>query len=940
MLKRVALLAIVAVFGAASPRPASADDAQRAETYLAEAVKSLQAGNPSKAAIELRLAVQTDPKNATAHYELGRVQLTLGNDASAEQELRNAVALGTAPEKIAGALAQAMMRLGKNQQLLDEIAPGERPDEDEINVRLARAEAFMALHRYEEARQSFAQVEAMTARVGVAQLGVARAIASAGQLEEAIAYLTRVLDANPSFANGWVLLGQLHRGQGDNAAARANFDTAINLEPLQDAARIERAILFIATGDAQSAGPDLAVVLKRHPKDPRASYLRAVIHAEQQDYRAARRDLQGIAGAFEGYPPAYYLMATVDFAEGQFGQAEGEINRFLHHRPNDEAGTALLVALLLRRNNLLRSIEVLTAALAVHPQSVKLLGLLTDVYLKNNQPKDAALTLDRIAASAPADVNVLARVAAERFRIGGPEAAIGDLESVVALAPDSSRAALLLVLTELQANRIDAAIAAATAMRARLPDDPLADNLLGTLALRQDDAAAARGHFEAALRIKPDFTPAQLNLGQVLLLDNRYAEARAVFDSVVAREPGNATALMALAAISFAERDTGAGIARLQQARDKNPTAVAPRLRLVEAFIGLKRPHDAGLVADELSRLAPNDAQAAAAIGDTRLAAGDMPAAIKARRRAVELSDSGAAYLKLAQTYVAARDIPAARTAFERAVDRAPQDERIAQEFVRFAIATDGVVPALTYLTGLSTSQPSKATPSKAVAEKTVPDKAAIDLLKAETLSAAGKPGEALAVLKTVAAKIDAVPALVTRLARDQFAVDPAIAVATLTDWLKTHANPDVQFELGGMLIAGKRYDEAISLHEAFVAAHPGNALALNNLAWLYETKHDGRALALAERAHELAPQNIEIIDTLAWLLEKNGDYARALALLGPVAANPAAPPAMRYHLAVAFARSGQGLDARRILEPLLAAGTPFEGREDAAQLIKDIPAR
>jgi tetratricopeptide (TPR) repeat protein len=180
----------------------------------------------------------------------------------------------------------------------------------------------------------------------------------------------------------------------------------------------------------------------------------------------------------------------------------------------------------------------------------------------------------------------------------------------------------------------------------------------------------------------------------------------------------------------------------------------------------------------------------------------------------------------------------------------------------------------------------------------------------------------------------------VARLARAQASVDPGLAIATLSGWLKTHASPDVQFELGGMLIAGQRYDEAIALHEALIADNPRNALALNNLAWLYQRKQDGRALALAKRAHELAPQSVEIVDTLAWLVEKSGDDQRALTLLTPFADDPAASPAMRYHLAVALARAGRGADARRILEPLLAAGTPFEGREDAALLVKDIPAR
>jgi putative PEP-CTERM system TPR-repeat lipoprotein len=930
MLKTIVLLATVAVICSSFPRSAGADDPQRARSYLAEAMKSLQAGNPAKAAIDLRLAVQNDPKNAAAHYELGRVQLGLGNDASAEQELRSATTLGTDPDKAAGALALAMMRLGKNQQLIDEIAPGERSSEIEIDVRLARGEAFIALNRFEEGRQSFVQAQALpgqisTAQLGVAQLGVARAMASDGHVEEAAAYLRQVLERNSNFTDGWVLLGQIDRAQGDNEAARVDFDSAIRLAPEHEAARIERAILFVAIGTPESAGADLAAVLKRRPKDPRANYLQAMIHTAQRDYRAARIDLQRIEGNFEGYPPAYYLMAIVDLAEAQFGQAETDINRFLQHRPNDEAGTALLVTLLLRRNNLPRSIEILTAALAAHPKSIRLLGLLADSYLKSNQPQEAAQTLDRIAASAPADANVLARVAAERFRIGGPDAAIGELESVVALVPDSSRAALLLVLTELQANRIGGAIAAATAMRSRMPDDPLADNLLGTMALRQGDVAAARAYFEAALRIKPDFTPAQLNLGQILLLDNYFAEARAVLEAVLAHDAGNMAALMALATISFAEQDTVGGIAQLRRARDKNPSAIAPRLRLVETLVSLKRPRDAAPIADELSRLAPNDPRAAAAIGDARLAAGDTQGAIQAHRHLVELSDSGPAQLKLAQTYVAAHDIPAARSAFERAVERAPKDERIAREFVRFAVATDDVAPALTYLDGLSSGRP---------------DKVALELLKAETLSAAGRSSEALPLLRAIVDKVDAEPALVIRLARAEFASDSDLAIATLTNWLKTHPAPDVQFELGGMLMESKRYDDAIALYEAFIVAHPGNALALNNLAWLYEMKHDGRALALAERAHDLAPQNIEIIDTLAWLLERSGDNPRALALLGPVANDPAASPAMRYHLAVAFARSGHGPDARRILEPLLAAGTPFEGREDAARLITQIPAR
>ena len=214
-----------------------------------------------------------------------------------------------------------------------------------------------------------------------------------------------------------------------------------------------------------------------------------------------------------------------------------------------------------------------------------------------------------------------------------------------------------------------------------------------------------------------------------------------------------------------------------------------------------------------------------------------------------------------------------------------------------------------------------------------------IGVVREETVAAATAVADAFArngvrILEITFTTPDAVD-LMAALAK-RYAQEVTIAAGTVRS---PNDAAIVHRRLGNVDQAIANYERALPLARA-THDRTLEAIVLNNLAWLYQLKQDGRALALAERAHELAPQNLEITDTLAWLVEKSGDNARALALLAPFAGDPAASPAMLYHLAVALARSGNGPDARRILEPLLAAGTQFEGREEAVLLIKDIPAR
>ena len=922
---RLRSLLCAATLTVAFASAARAADPNQAETYLAEAAKSLRQNDLKTAAIQLRNAVQSDPDNGTAHYELGTVTLQLGDLGAAETQLRAALEHGYDRAKIAAPLAETLLRLGRDQPLLDEIPAGDRPAELEARVRVARGYALLNLHRLDDARQSFEEAAAMAAKPVPAQLGLARALGAAGDTAHAAGILKTALASDPKFVDGWVYLGQLRRAGGDLSGARASFDKALALSPGNGPARLEHASLLIALDDLTAAEAEIATILADNPQDPLGNYLQALAYANRQNYRAAEISLQKMRGGLYAYSPAIYLLAEINLAQDQLAQADDNATRYLARVPNDEAGIALFATVLLRRDNLPRAIAFLKGAIGANPNSLRLLGLLGEAYVRDGQKDAAAAILDRFAALAPRKGDVMAQLAALRLRAGQADAALGDLETAAALAPTSVQTGLLLVLTYLDAGRVDDARQAAETLRGSVPDDPLPENLLGAIALRAGSTAAARAHFEAALKIRPDFLPAETNLGQLLLAERDIPGSRRIFDAILARDAGNAVALKGEADLSLLDGKPQDAAAWLEKARSADATALEPRLRLVEAYISLAAPKKAAAVAGEIEKLAPDEPRALSAIGAARLANNEIPAAIDAFSRLVKATpESSGAQLQLARAHYAARDDDAARAALERAAALAPGDAAIEQQLTRFAIETASVPRELAYLAGLAGGKP---------------DDPVYDRLAGNLALAAGDAAGAAARFAAGLAKRPDDATLVAKLAEAEGRSDPARAAQILADWLAAHPDaPALRLALADRLLSLKRYDEAAAAYEAVLRAEPDNLAATNNLAWLYALKKDKRALGLAEAAYRREPGNPAIVDTLAWVLVRNGENARGLTLLESAAAAPDAPPEMRYHLAVALKNAGRVGEARRTLAALVATGRTFDGRAGAEALLKALP--
>ena len=164
------------------------------------------------------------------------------------------------------------------------------------------------------------------------------------------------------------------------------------------------------------------------------------------------------------------------------------------------------------------------------------------------------------------------------------------------------------------------------------------------------------------------------------------------------------------------------------------------------------------------------------------------------------------------------------------------------------------------------------------------------------------------------------------------------IAETLLNDWLTRHPNDTVvRSYAASLLMKQGRNAEAIKAYEEIVRLGPSNHQALNNLAVLYQRERDKRALMTAEQALKLSPEHPGIQDTLGWILVEQGQTARGFALLSKAVSGASDNPSIRYHYAVALARTGQTALAKSELERVLAEARDFPERGAAEIMLKQM---
>ncbi len=896
------------------------------DEYLKQAEDSLEKNKIQTAIINLKNALQQDPKNIQARYLLGKTYVRLGNGAGAEKELKVAQNLGLSSSQLVVPLGKAYLLQGKLKELLEELKP--EPDFSNplrAEVFVLKAQAHVMLGDLDDASHLLNRALEKAPKLLTALLVKARVAIRQGDLALSQQLVDQVLAQQSDNIEAWLIAGEIARLKDDFVAARKNYDKALALEPSNIPALLGQASVNLALEDFQAALQSAEQIQQRSPQNPLAHYMRGmVLYKQGGQTKAAEQALLKVLSVAPEHLPSHQILGSIYFADGRFEQARTSLEKVLNVSPNNLAVRKLLASTWLKLGRPESAIPILEKILPVNEKDPQLLALLGGAYMQNKDTVRGTEYLERAVAQSPENAVIQTQLALGRLASGKITEAVDALETAVQLGQDVFQADVLLILTHLRSKEFNKALDKARQLSLKLPDSAIPENLAGAAYAGLEDLTAARERFEAALKIQPDFVPAVMNLAKLDQAEGNVKSAKARFEQIVKQHKGHVKAIFALADIAAQEGNRTEADKWLNQVREQNVGDLQVGTLLVRYWIGRGDFTKAVDIALDMKKQHPENFAALRAYGLAQLAAGQKNNALETFNSLVKYyPDVAGAHTHLGKAYLAAGDFTLAGRHLNKAVGLDDKFVPAQQALAQLAVQNGDLDKAMRIAKKLQKQQPARAVGYQLEGDLQMYNKNFSVAAKVYASGFAKAPNGVLAVKHFQAEK--------------KYKAKKADKTLLL-EWLKQSPH-----DVGARMVLAQAYSEAakkqqaISEYEKILELHPRHVTTLNNLAWLFYEVGNKDAMSYGQKAQKLAPDNPAVNDTYGWLLLQDGKPKQGLKYLQK--AYEVAPDVaeIQFHYAVALERSGQAQKAREELEMLLGKHSDFPQAAEARALLSKV---
>ncbi len=861
---------------------------------LKRAQESFQDGQYDKARIDYLNVLRSNPSNATAVLRLGQIWSEEGAPLRASPFLIRAEELAPHDVENRLRLARIYRAFGKTAEAKKEALEVLRQEPANANALLELAESARSP---EDVRATATAVEKFPEKtlpayyLATANLALRRQDSAAAQTA-----LHQALAADPKSIAAHLALGSLYLSKKDMSAADQEFKTAAQLAPVRDPARIAYAQYLMKTDRKDAAAKLLSDLTRQAP------------------------DLL----------PAWTLLAQISLSDKKYDEALANLGNVIS-RDGDNLDARLAQGMVfLAKGDTQKAIDTLEHLDKVYADAAPVGFQLAQAYLKNKNIPKATATLERIVRANPTYPEAVLLWAQLNLQTGHAPVAVSALEQFLQKRPDFRLAQLLLANAYQAAGRLDDAITAIQKQIVLSPNSAEAYAFLGTVQQQQKKLDDARKSYEKAAELAPnELGPVNLLLGLDLLQKN-YAAASQRAKEQLDRNPNSAAAHYMKGRVEAVQKNWGAAEAALKKAVELDPKLTAAYDLLLSVY----------------------------------LAADDFPAALNELEAALKKNPKNQNALTLAAlVYEKSKEYAKARDAYERLLALHPD-----------------YVPALNNLACLYSEHLSE------------PDKAFELAQKARTLQSSnptvtdtlgwilykrGNYREALPLLQESAAKLTDNPEIQYHFGMASYMMGQ-VADAQKSLLLATQAKADfpgkaeAQKRLALIDKNGSSNPTAASIEEleSLVAQQPADVIALARLGKAYEEKglnekaaaayeralaanpqlltptlqlaklyagplhSPDKAFALAKKARELAPSDLEASLLVAQLAYDTANYTWAHDLLQEIARGRPDDPTVLMSLARSAYALGRVDEARQAMRKIAEAKPASSQTDDATRFL------
>ncbi len=658
---------------------------------------------------------------------------------------------------------------------------------------------------------------------------------------------------------------------------------------------IAKAQEYRQKGDYKAAIIELKNVLQKNPDHAEARYLLGVEYLGVGDARSAETELRRALKLGTGPEKVLPSLGKSLLLQGKFQEALSETDPA--RVPSTQGSPEMLslrgtAQLFLGRGG--EAKQSFDQALALRPDYAD--ALLGQARLAASEKKldEAARLIDRAIAIAPKSAEGWLMKGDLNRATSDQAGALAAYQKVLELNPNQVTARLNIASLQIAGGNTDEARKQIEQVRKLAPNSPMAMYMQAVLEFRQKNYPAARDAVQQVLRVAPDHMQSLILAGAVEYALGSHAQAQSHLGRVIENAPGNLYARKLLISSLAKSGQLQRAIEVLQPGLKQAPEDGALLALAGELYMQNNELAKAAEYFEMAAKHDPKSAAVRAKLGLSRLGSGETDSAIADLESAVQLETPGAyqADILLVLTHLRQRNYDQAMKALQTLEKKQPNNP-------------------LTYNL-----------------------KAAIYIGKKDTPAARKSLERALEVQPMY------VPAAMNLAMLDLQDKNPQAARRRLEAILEKNKD-DAQVLLALANIApgiGATQKEQLDWLERASKANPGSARPQLMLARLYARAGDTKkALAAAQQAQAIGPENPEVLDTLGTIQMAAGERNLALTTYGKLVALQPKSPVALYRLAGAQAANANQAAAADTLKKALSLKPDFV---DAQAALFDLELR
>jgi len=817
------------------------------EPYIQQAQSYLQTSQFKPAISAATDAIKADPTQIEGYIALAKVNEKLGRPQQ-NIDLLEAYK-GTPNSEYYFTLLNAYQKSGKlvsSQQLIDDNLAllQKQPQRFEY----AKAQQLLFKKELTPAKKAFeALLDAADYKVD-SMLALAKIAATNDDMDDAMSMLDNILAIDDQNTEALFLKSAIYLNQNDLENTEKLLTQALSSLPTTDIFTTQRIQIIqslsnVLTQQGRSAEAMIysRILAEEFPAaEPiTIQYNRAVELFENQQFSAAKEVLLEILDNAPQYKKASTLLGLIYYKEGDPQNAEKYLADIVDPEVSPLKLTELYIATQLQQNKP-DNVLPLLKYIPEENRNADTWVLYGNAALQEKNFTDAKMALDKAYALDPTSIKV---ILLENFYYNSlpepqPEIALQALSKALSADPDNAMIQNLYLRQLL-----------------RLGQKEQADNYVETLRKGENNA-----------------NETQLIIANYYIYQQKTDAAKQIIETLLSSDSNNLQALYTLTKIENLNKDWAASLNTYKKIIALSPEDINAYKGLMISLVQLKRDpltpneylpknYQASVLALTLASftLQQNKLDLAAQYIET--AENELPSKYQGALAELTLQIE----LKKAIRAYSQADYPESRKILMAAIQTAPEDTRLLSLLVHIEIASGQYDEAQKITEQIQTI---------------LPDSSLSTLLTAEAFVAKGERQQAITVLDTywTTNKDDKVAEqLYIQLLRSN--VEQASTF--LEQWVKDLPNSLTALRYQAIELQGEeKIEDALKNYEKILAKNPNDVITLNNAAWLYSQDKNPRALTLAKRAYQLAPNNGAIADTYGWILFNNGDKAQGKILI------------------------------------------------------------